>query len=168
MCSASSYFFWTAPLNIINHITYQGLSSWRNNISSYCLVGATVRNQKTTVHLYVAHPLCNDCIFWFGGLNWLRMKSTSYHQTKEMLNLLEEGECSFFPCNAVKCFVGQRTDKPQVVRQVRSSCSWGSFTFTLSVNSITRKAQIFETTVPLVKHRLSVTANLWRWTPCTK
>ena len=41
------------------------------------------------------------------------------------------------PCNAVKGIVGQTIDKAASGKQ--SGCSWGSFTFTSSVNSVTRQ-----------------------------
>lgn len=137
MCSGSSYFFRTGPLNIMKRITYKRLPGWG---TKYIF---------TPLWLYV---MIAFVIWWYVWSDWQLSTDLSFDYRDDKLR-----GWVFFSLQRGQAHC--RTNDRQATSGQHSGCSWGSFTFTLSLNSITSQAHIWKTAVPLVKHRLSVAAN---------
>lgn len=95
------------------------------------------------------------------GFQWLICQPRTGKEEHSLVINLQSLQDTFSSawCNAVRSIVGQTTDKPQVLAQGDPSPSQWRWTIIIS------QAQISETAVPLVKHRLSVTANPSWWCP---
>lgn len=163
MCFASSC-FGTEPLNIIKpYYLSRSIESWRNNQFSYCLVSATflIKTNTTIPLLYYTSFILGLYFRDLEAWNVWEWRVPSCYA-----NLVGGGWMFFSaPCNAVKGIVGQTIDKAASGNRVAAhgdhSPSHRQWIL------LQGRAQILETTAPLVKHRLGVTANLSWWSPCT-
>lgn len=120
MCSGRSSSFWTEP---------------SQHSKSLCLqFNILICSKATQQSIFVAvfHNFLGP------GMSANYKCSPFFYATTEIINFSAWVRLFRLAFNVAKWVVGHKADKPQV--EDREGRSWGSFTFTLSLNSITRQA----------------------------